>query len=148
MVLTSYAALATFILIPTAPPWYEGVARDLFYGGSSAVPSGLLSFVSMFESDKFAAFPSLHTAYAIIFCYFMIKLDRRLAYVAVPVAAGVLFSTLYLGQHYMLDIVAGAAYALVPCLIAERLRVVPFGKRKNAKGSAALVVPATATAQA
>lgn len=143
MVLTSYAALATFILMPTAPPWYEGVARDLFYGGSSVLPSGLLNFVSMFESDKFAAFPSLHTAYAIIFSYFMIKLDRRLAYVAVPITAGVMFSTLYLGQHYLLDIFAGAAYALIPCLIAERLRIVPFGNRKaTAARSGQKVAPA------
>lgn len=148
MVLTSYAALATFVLMPTAPPWYDGVARDLFYGGSSVLPSGLLNVVSMFESDKFAAFPSLHTAYAIIFSYFMIKLDRRLAYVAVPITVGVLFSTLYLGQHYLLDIFAGAAYALIPCLIAERLRIVPFGKRKAVAAPSGRTVAPAATVQA
>ena len=77
----------------------------------------------MIESDQFAAFPSLHTAYATIFCYFMIKLDRRLAFIVIPVTAAILFSTLYLGQHYLIDLIGGAAYALVPCFIVERLNI-------------------------
>jgi membrane-associated phospholipid phosphatase len=121
MVITSYAALVTFIILPTAPPWYQGAAGDLFYGGtSSALPNGVLYAISIFEADKFAAFPSLHTAYAIIFSYFMIRLDRRLALVSVPITAGILFSTVYLGQHYAVDLIAGAVYALVPCLLVER----------------------------
>jgi membrane-associated phospholipid phosphatase len=77
----------------------------------------------MIESDQFAAFPSLHGAYAVVFCYFMLKLDRRLAFLAVPVTLGVLFSTLYLGQHYAIDLIAGAVYALVPCMISERFQL-------------------------
>ena len=130
IVLTSYAALITFMLVPTAPPWYQGVAHDLFYGGSSSLPSGVLYVVSVFESDKFASFPSLHAAYAVLFSYFMIKLDRRLAFVAIPITLGILFSTVYLGQHYLLDLVAGALYALVPCLIAEKIQIGPHGIRR------------------
>jgi len=133
MIMTTYACLVTFILLPTAPPWYQGVAVDLYQSASAAtLPSSLTSFMFSFESDKFAAFPSLHAAYAIIFSYFMIKLDRRLAFVAIPVTVGVLFSTLYLGQHYLIDLVAGAMYALIPCLISEKLNIqIPSPKRKN-----------------
>jgi membrane-associated phospholipid phosphatase len=124
MVLTSYAALVTFILIPTAPPWYQGVATNLYQSAYvSALPQGVLSFESLVDADKFAAFPSLHAAYAIIFSYFMIRLDRRLALVSIPITVGILFSTLYLGQHYLIDLIGGAIYALVPCLIAERFQI-------------------------
>jgi membrane-associated phospholipid phosphatase len=134
MIITSYAALATFILVPTAPPWYQGVAADLYQStGAAVLPNVMSSAISMIESDKFAAFPSLHAAYAIIFCYFMIKLDRRLAYVAVPVTAAILFSTLYLGQHYLIDLIGGAAYALVPCLIVEKLHINIFSSNKPSK---------------
>jgi membrane-associated phospholipid phosphatase len=136
IVLTSYAALVTFLVFPTTPPWYQGVVHDLFYGGtSSALPSWLLYVASMFESDKFAAFPSLHAAYAIIFAYFIVKLDRRLAYVAIPITAGILFSTLYLGQHYLIDLIGGAVFALVPCLIAERLQIVSHGQKTGSGSS-------------
>ena len=131
IVLTSYAALVTFVLFPTAPPWYEGVAKDLFYGGtSSALPKGLLYVVSVFEADKFAAFPSLHAAYAILFSYFMVKLDRRLSLVSIPITIAILFSTLYLGQHYLIDLIAGAVFALVPCLIAEHFQIIPHRKAR------------------
>jgi membrane-associated phospholipid phosphatase len=133
MIMTSYASLVTFILIPTAPPWYQGVAVDLYQSASAAtLPSSLTSFMFSFESDKFAAFPSLHAAYAIVFSYFMIKLDRRLAFVAIPITVGILFSTLYLGQHYLIDLVGGAVYALIPCLISEKLNIqIPSPKEKS-----------------
>jgi membrane-associated phospholipid phosphatase len=129
MIITSYAALATFVFAPTAPPWYQGVAVNLYQStGAAVLPNAMSSAIGMIESDQFAAFPSLHTAYAVIFCYFMIKLDRRLAFVAVPVTCAILFSTLYLGQHYLIDLIGGATYALVPILIVERFNINLFGK--------------------
>jgi membrane-associated phospholipid phosphatase len=138
MVMTSYAALITFVLFPTAPPWYQGVAADLYQStGGSVLPNALSYAISLIESDKFAAFPSLHTAYAVIFAYFMIKLDRRLAYIALPITGAILFSTIYLGQHYLIDLIGGAIYALIPCLIAERLHIrISGGGRKTLPSSA------------
>jgi membrane-associated phospholipid phosphatase len=124
MALTSYSALATFIIIPTSPPWYVGAAANLLQGaGASPVSTSFASLSNLVESDAFAAFPSLHGAYAMIFCYFMLKLDRRLAFVAIPVTVGILFSTLYLGQHYLIDLLGGALYALVPCAISEHFQI-------------------------
>lgn len=124
MALTSYAALATFIFLPTAPPWYAGTAANLLQGaGSSFLSNPFSSLTAMIESDQFAAFPSLHGAYVIIFCFFMLKLDRKLAVPAVALTLGVLFSTLYLGQHYAIDLLGGVVYALVPCLISERFQL-------------------------
>jgi membrane-associated phospholipid phosphatase len=134
MVLTSYAALVTFLVIPTAPPWYMGVASNLYQTTSAAVlPHSLISLLSLAEVDQFAAFPSLHGAYAIIFSYFMIKIDRRLALVSIPVTIGILFSTIYLGQHYLIDLIGGAVYALVPCLIAEHYQILGPGKEPTAE---------------
>jgi membrane-associated phospholipid phosphatase len=90
---------------------------------ASNLPQGVVSFLSMVEVDQFAAFPSLHGAYAITFCYFIIKVDKRLAIIAVPITAGILFSTLYLGQHYTIDLIGGAIYAIIPCLITERFQL-------------------------
>ena len=124
MALTSYSALATFIIFPTSPPWYAGAAANLLQGTSaSTVSTSFAWLTNLVESDTFAAFPSLHGAYAIIFCYFMLKLDRRLGFVAIPVTFGILFSTIYLGQHYLIDLIGGALYALVPCMISERFQI-------------------------
>ncbi len=124
IVLTSYLALTTFILMPTAPPWFDGAAKDLVLGGSTIANTGAAALVTaMIEADRFAAFPSLHAAYAVIFSYFMFKVGRGAGLLSLIVSGGILFSTLYLGQHYVIDLIAGAAYALVPCLLSERFQI-------------------------
>ena len=112
----SYVSLVFYILVPSAPPWYNGVVANLLtntsnQAGSSGLISALAKFGSIIESDKLAAFPSLHAAYVALFGYFTIKLRRIYALASVPITAGVLFSTIYLGQHYIIDLVGGIAVA-------------------------------------
>ena len=121
MVLTSYGALLTFVFMPTAPPWFSGAANDLFRTSGLNVVAGVFSPLSaLVAPDYFAAFPSLHAAYTITCCYFLSKVDYRLGLLGSAVAGATLFSTLYLGQHYAIDLVGGAAYSLVPCWVSER----------------------------
>jgi membrane-associated phospholipid phosphatase len=124
MILTSYLALLTFIILPTAPPWLEGAGKNMLNDGYTMLPNALKTLqqtlISM-ESDKFAAFPSLHAAYAALFAVYTIKLKPRLALISVPILVGVLFSTIYLGQHYLVDLIAGVAYSLVSVVIVEML---------------------------
>jgi len=121
MVLTSYGALVTFVLMPTAPPWFSGVASDLFRSSGLNAVAGVFSPLSaLVAPDHFAAFPSLHAAYTITCCYFLSKVDYRLGLLGSIVAGATLFSTLYLGQHYAIDLLGGAVYSLVPCWVVER----------------------------
>lgn len=124
MILTSYLALLTFIIVPTAPPWFEGAGKNMLNTGYTMLPNALKTLqqtlISM-ESDKFAAFPSLHAAYAALFAVYTIKLKPRLALISVPILVGVLFSTIYLGQHYLVDLIAGVSYSLVSVVVVEML---------------------------
>jgi membrane-associated phospholipid phosphatase len=124
MILTSYLALLTFIIVPTAPPWFESAGKNMLNVGYTMLPNALKTFqqtlISM-ESDKFAAFPSLHAAYAALFAVYTIKLKPRLGLISVPILVGVLFSTIYLGQHYLVDLIAGVTYSLVSVVIVETL---------------------------
>jgi membrane-associated phospholipid phosphatase len=124
MVLTSYLALLTFIVIPTAPPWYVGVAKNLLVTGDKMFPSTFQSVQTVLlsgESDIFAAFPSLHIAYATLFSFFMFKIGRKYGLVSLPIVFGVYFSTVYLGQHYLVDLLGGIAYAMLSVYVVERL---------------------------
>jgi len=57
----------------------------------------------------------------VLFSYFTIKLKSAYALVSIPITIGVLFSTIYLGQHYITDLVAGVAVAALCMLIVTRL---------------------------
>jgi inositol phosphorylceramide synthase catalytic subunit len=116
LVAVSYVSLLFYVIAPSAPPWYNGVVTNLLAGtssqtGSSGIIGEFAKIGSLIESDKFAAFPSLHAAYAVLFGYFTIKLKRIYALVSVPIVGGILFSTVYLGQHYIIDLIGGTAVA-------------------------------------
>jgi membrane-associated phospholipid phosphatase len=126
LVITSYFALLTFILVPTVPPWFSGVAANLVGGpGLQGAFSSLSPVAALAVPDYFASFPSLHVAYTLTCAYFLYKADVRLGVAGALLAGATLFSTLYLGQHYAIDLIGGAAYAAVPCAISTRLRT-PF----------------------
>jgi membrane-associated phospholipid phosphatase len=127
LVISSYVSLTIFLLVPTSPPWYVGVAVNLL-SKPAAVSSNLTpainaidSATKSFVSDKFAAFPSLHAAYAILFGFYMTKLKRSYGLFAIPISIGILFSTLYLGQHYLIDLIGGAAVAFGAIAISSRV---------------------------
>jgi membrane-associated phospholipid phosphatase len=125
MLLTSYAALATFLLAPTAPPWYTGAALNLVQNsGLGTATSYLGPFAVFFQPNYYASFPSMHAAYSVICTYFLLKTSRKTGAASVFITGGILFSTLYLGQHYLIDLAAGAAYALVPCILSEKWQMV------------------------
>lgn len=125
LVACSYVSLVFYTLAPSAPPWYNGVVSNLLSTtsaqiGSSNLFSELARIGSLIESDKLAAFPSLHAAYVVLFSYFTIKLKRAYGLVSIPITVGVLFSTIYLGQHYITDLVAGVVVAAGCVLIVTR----------------------------
>jgi inositol phosphorylceramide synthase catalytic subunit len=147
MTLTSYVSLLIFVFYPTAPPWYSGVALNLASASSSiqAAPPILAQFAhfsSIIESDKFAAFPSLHAAYVTLFCAYMIKLKRKLVVIMIPLEFCVLFATLYLGQHYLIDLIAGVSLALTSVILAE-LIAKRFGNSSFFKSVTESATPAT-----
>jgi membrane-associated phospholipid phosphatase len=113
-------------LAPSAPPWYNGVASNVLATtsaqiGSSNLFSELARIGSLIESDKLAAFPSLHAAYVVLFSYFTIRLKRTYGLVSIPITIGVLFSTIYLGQHYITDLVAGVVVVASCVIIVTRM---------------------------
>ncbi len=125
LVASSYISLLFYLLMPSAPPWYTGVATNLLDSGgvqfgASTLISSLDNAGEWIESDKLAAFPSLHAAYVVLFCYFTLKLRKSYGLFSVPLTIGVLFSTIYLGQHYIIDLVAGAAIAAACVFIITR----------------------------
>jgi membrane-associated phospholipid phosphatase len=122
----SYVSLVFYTLAPSAPPWYNGVVSNLLATTSTQIStpsilSELARIGSLIESDKLAAFPSLHAAYVVLFSYFTTKLKRTYGLVSIPVTIGVLFSTIYLGQHYITDLLAGVAVAAACVLLITRL---------------------------
>ncbi len=124
VVVLALAGIATYVVFPEAPPWLaardgltEPVARlsargwiDLHAGGVHQA----LARAQIDGANPVAAMPSLHTAFATLAALFIAAQLRsrwRWLLALYPVAMG--FTLVYCGEHWVLDIVAGAAYALI-----------------------------------
>lgn len=125
IVVTNLVGLAVYFGLPTAPPrmfpedgFVDSVARLGGLGGNE----GRLSVAE----NPYAAMPSLHAADALIVGVGLALLVRRplLKLLCVTWPVWVWFSVMATANHFLLDVVAGAALALVcaAALNASRLR--------------------------
>lgn len=134
--LVAVAGYITWIVYPAVPPWmaaehlrqvghtyvrassgkvYLPGVRDLFnvfvwhwYNGyNGQLTIGFLHG----HVDQVGAIPSEHAAFPLLFFLFLRRQFGRIAYLALLYVAGLVFSVMYLGQHYFIDIIIGFAYA-------------------------------------
>jgi hypothetical protein len=129
----SAAGLATYVLYPAAPPWLaakDGVidpVRRLSATGWDVLGlprAGALLVDSQGQVNQVAAVPSLHTAFAVLTCLVLLPVARR-AWQRVGLVGYALLMPLVLvwaGEHYVIDTLLGAAYAVAVVVLASRAR--------------------------
>ena len=67
------------------------------------------------------SFPSGHTAVALLCLFRARRLSAGLSMLYVPIVTGIIFSTVYLHYHYVVDVLAGAALACAGAWLGPRL---------------------------
>ncbi|KAF9934080.1 Aureobasidin resistance protein Aur1 [Mortierella alpina] len=127
------AGVLTQILFPCAPPWYEtryGGFQPATYtmpgdpGGLARVDDilGVQMYKTTFTASPlvFGAFPSLHSADAWMLAFFLVYVfgPRSIPF-ALTYVFWIWWATMYLGHHYVVDLVGGAAYAVVAFYIGS-----------------------------
>jgi len=117
----SYIGFATYYLYPAMPPWmaaekgiippvyniFNEAAAHFFRSGS------LPSVYWLFNPNPVAAMPSLHAAYPMLVFLYLLKYFGKKSWPFFIYVFGVWFSIVYLGHHYVIDVVAGALYAAI-----------------------------------
>jgi membrane-associated phospholipid phosphatase len=110
-----HIAAVCFLLIPVRPPWMEpDIVRVLdtrnFYAGQTSI-----------DTNPYAAVPSLHAALpALTAIYFFLRGGKRLrfyAWLAAMYTAAVSFAIVYMGEHWVVDVLAGYGVAGLTAVI-------------------------------
>ncbi len=118
----SYSALLTFLLYPCAPPWFGVSASRILYQVDAQMGVPLYRMINNFiQPNPFAAFPSLHATYPWLISLFALKIKRIRALPILVLPIGVWFSAVYLGEHYVIDILGGIAYASSSFFLVEKV---------------------------
>jgi len=122
LLVSSYSALITVLLFPSAPPWFGVKAeRILFHiDHEMGIPLYATLFV-LISPNPFAAFPSLHATYPWLISLYSIKIKRIKALPILIIPLGVWFSAVYLGEHYVIDLLAGVVYSTAAFFLVEKL---------------------------
>lgn len=124
LIVLSMAAFVTFLLLPVAPPWwaeqrgfvtgvlhlrdtgFDGLAQ--FFGFGNYFYSYSVYSIS---SNDVAAFPSLHAGYPFLAFLFARQAFGRAGWLMLAYTACVWFAIVYLGEHWVVDIIGGVVYA-------------------------------------
>jgi membrane-associated phospholipid phosphatase len=73
------------------------------------------------EQNKTDAFPSGHTAVALVSLLYAWKYrEKVLFWILVPAVSALIVSTVYLRYHYVVDVIAGILLAALTVLIAPK----------------------------
>lgn len=119
----SFAGLATYVLLPAAPPWYA--AREGVIGEVDRISTrgwsvlGLHRAGSALEaaqagSNDVAAMPSLHAGFSLLVVLLLwpwvTNRAARAVLLLYPLAMGV--TLVYGGEHYVVDVLVGWGYAM------------------------------------
>lgn len=139
ILLLSYAGWVTFLIYPSAPPWLAsnegylpGVYKILDVTlGSFPDKWNLPSIYHQFNPNPVAAMPSLHAAYPLMILLFSLKFFKFKALLFAPFVVAVWISIVYLGEHYVVDILAGTLYAIIFYFVAIKLHIINWGKVMN-----------------
>jgi len=122
-------ALATFVvflLLPAAPPWYAenlGVVSGFRKLIDTTLPSAVSPYYHSLNPNPVAAFPSLHAAFPFLSFLALRDVYPRASWIALAWCIVVWVSVVYLGEHYVLDVVAGIALAAGSWWILIRVAV-------------------------
>ena len=111
-------------VIPTAPPWFAASSeRALADGGADAAAvrrmmveygeffwgDGWGSLYSVFGGNPLAAMPSLHFATSAMAAMLLSEVSPVAGALGAAYAATLGFALVYLGEHYLVDLIGGAA---------------------------------------
>lgn len=139
----SFAAFITYVIFPAAPPWLavekgfiepiHRISSDIWWA------MGVKNFSEVYahlSPNPVAAVPSLHSAYPLLFVLYLAKLFTwRRAWWLMFYPISVWIGVVYLGEHYVIDAILGALYA-----IAAYFASAYYFRFRNAKGGLRAVI--------
>jgi membrane-associated phospholipid phosphatase len=116
-------AFVTYVVAPTAPPWLAQPAavRHLIEDAiqRSGVPSSLVWLYSQHDYNLYAAFPSLHAGFPVVAAAAVWSQNRKLGALLWVWAVIVWVAVVYLGEHYVADVIGAVVYAALAIAIVR-----------------------------
>lgn len=126
-ILVMVVGVMLYVVLPTSPPWLEthehptlDVTRIVHAANADSTVSQDQIYTVFTDPNPIAAMPSLHTAITVLAAWALWLYDRRLGIVGGVYAVMMALALVYLGEHYVIDILAGLVVASVAIMSVSR----------------------------
>ncbi len=101
-----------FIIFPVAGPQYyfESLIADKVQGG---IFTRFIQLIQSMGEKPTGAFPSSHVSICIMILWICLQYKKALFYIFLPVSPLLILSTVYIGAHYCIDVIAAIVFTPV-----------------------------------
>lgn len=116
-----YLSFVGYIFLPALGPRFtlDSLQRGSLDGGF--ITDFFQKTLNSLEGIKRDAFPSAHTAISLVVLCLSFRFRRRSFFIYLPLVAALIFSTVYLRYHYVVDVIAGFLLALIVFFLGEKI---------------------------
>ncbi|MGE5892901.1 MAG: phosphatase PAP2 family protein [bacterium] len=138
VILCFYLSYLGYILVPAVGPRFTLTAVQTAGLQADSLTRAIQETLNVLEHNKTDAFPSGHTAIALVTLFYAWKSgEKTLGMVLIPAVFGLIFSTVYLRYHYVIDVIAGILLAAGTIVAAPAIhRIFSFRIRPADAGEA------------
>ena len=116
-----YVSYAGYFLIPALGPRFAQAAQYTVSLTTTPIARTINDTINNMEKTKFDVFPSGHTMISVAVLLVAWERSRKTFWFLLPVATGLIVSTVYCRYHYLVDLIAGATLACISVPIGERI---------------------------
>jgi membrane-associated phospholipid phosphatase len=119
ILLCFYLSYLGYILFPAlGPRFYLKTAQTIPLKGF-LIADPIKNFLNWLEGIKRDAFPSGHTAVTVLVLYLSYRFEKRFFWVCLPVVIALILATVYCRYHYVVDVIAGLVLTLLTIFLGE-----------------------------
>ena len=119
LVLCFYLSYVGYFLVPAVGPRFTLAHLQHIDLPGVFLADTIRDTLNVLERFKQDAFPSGHTAIVLLVLFYAHRFVRGLFWIFLPMVVGLIFSTVYLRYHYVVDVLAGVLLAGL-CLGLDR----------------------------
>ena len=128
LVLCFYLSYVGYFLVPAVGPRFTLAHLQHIDLPGVFLADTIRDTLNVLEGFKQDAFPSGHTAIVLLVLFYAWRLARGLFWIFLPMVVALIFSTVYLRYHYVVDVLAGILLAAV-CPVLERVTFALWDRR-------------------
>lgn len=107
IMLCFYLSYAGYLLFPAIGPRFTMVHLQTTDLQGFVLTAPIQELLNRLEGIKRDAFPSGHTGIALTCLFLAFKFEKKLFWIFLPFVSALIFSTVYLRYHYVVDVLAG-----------------------------------------